>query len=531
MTSYYFYKEVSVSLKLKLALGMLIVCLGLIVLAVTGYVSLNQVVDKYEQLVNQSVPKLGDISGLRARAAQIRADSLKLTLFNYNEEEAKEAVKDLTKALSRYQEIQNEYKDKNFFSKEEEEKFVTVTTKAQKVVSVGEEVLKTFESKDSEKVNKMKDLLLGVENDAIDHQKSLLALDDLIVETSATWSKEAHDYGSKAEKLLIIIALLVSLFVIIGSYVFVNHINKILQNVAEKLKESSNEVSKNANRVSEASHNLSAGATEQAAALQETVSATNEVMAMIQSTSENTQHSLEKAKSSQSNSNQGQNAVKDMLYSIEEITSANKQINEEIQRSNVEMKEIVQMIGNISEKTKIINDIVFQTKLLSFNASVEAARAGESGKGFAVVAEEVSKLAAVSGKAADEIAVLLLQSNSRVEEIINKTSENVSNLMKNSERKIENGILKAESCNKSLKEIDGDISQMVSMSEQISTATREQSQGVSEINSALEQIGLTTNQNADASRQCSQAAEELKVQAQSAEEIVQSLMQVIHGKH
>ena len=77
------------SLKLKLTLGMLVVCLGLIVLAVTGYVSLNQVVEKYEQLVTQSVPKLGDISGLRARAAQIRADSLKLTLFNYNEEEAK----------------------------------------------------------------------------------------------------------------------------------------------------------------------------------------------------------------------------------------------------------------------------------------------------------------------------------------------------------------------------------------------------------------------------------------------------------
>lgn len=57
------------SLKLKLTLGMLVVCLGLIVLAVTGYVSLNQVVEKYEQLVTQSVPKLGDISGLRARAA------------------------------------------------------------------------------------------------------------------------------------------------------------------------------------------------------------------------------------------------------------------------------------------------------------------------------------------------------------------------------------------------------------------------------------------------------------------------------
>ncbi len=51
---------------------------------------------------------------------------------------------------------------------------------------------------------------------------------------------------------------------------------------------------------------------------------------------------------------------------------------------------------DIGDKTKVINDIVFQTKRLSFNASVEAARAGEHGKGFAVVAEEVGNLAQMS---------------------------------------------------------------------------------------------------------------------------------------
>jgi len=44
------------------------------------------------------------------------------------------------------------------------------------------------------------------------------------------------------------------------------------------------------------------------------------------------------------------------------------------------------LIETINQKTRVINDIVFQTKLLSFNASVEAARAGEHGKGFAVEA-------------------------------------------------------------------------------------------------------------------------------------------------
>ena len=52
------------------------------------------------------------------------------------------------------------------------------------------------------------------------------------------------------------------------------------------------------------------------------------------------------------------------------------------------LPKVLEIIKTIEDKTKVINDIVFQTKLLSFNASVEAARAGEAGKGFAVVASK-----------------------------------------------------------------------------------------------------------------------------------------------
>ena len=72
------------------------------------------------------------------------------------------------------------------------------------------------------------------------------------------------------------------------------------------------------------------------------------------------------------------------------------------------------LISEIGNKTKVINDIVFQTKLLSFNASVEAARAGEHGKGFSVVAEEVGNLAHMSGNSAKEITQLLESSINRV---------------------------------------------------------------------------------------------------------------------
>ena len=54
----------------------------------------------------------------------------------------------------------------------------------------------------------------------------------------------------------------------------------------------------------------------------------------------------------------------------------------EIEKSNTELEEVNQVVRLIRERTNVINEIVFKTQMLSFNANIEAARAGQHGLGF-----------------------------------------------------------------------------------------------------------------------------------------------------
>ncbi len=86
------------------------------------------------------------------------------------------------------------------------------------------------------------------------------------------------------------------------------------------------------------------------------------------------------------------------------------QLKSVVDQSKVKFEELSAVLTELSRITRIVNDLVFQSRLLSFNASIEAARAGEHGKGFSVVAEEVGTLAQSSGAAAREIDKILGES-------------------------------------------------------------------------------------------------------------------------
>lgn len=303
-----------------------------------------------------------------------------------------------------------------------------------------------------------------------------------------------------------------------------------LRSAAQALSQTGEKVTGASTEIASSAQGLSQATAEQAASLQETASSIEQLSAMVARNTENARSTATTSSVSQAKAEEGKQAVERMMRSMEDINSNNTEIMTQINQSNQKMAEIVKVIEEIGSKTKVINDIVFQTKLLSFNASVEAARAGEAGKGFAVVAEEVGGLARMSGQAAEEISGMLADSINKVEAIVQETQTKVESLVGQGKLKVETGVEVASICSRVLDEIVTNVSNVSTMAAEISSSTQEQAQGISEINKAVGQLDIVTQRNAAASDQSAGAAEELATQANTMQRAVEQLIETVEGK-
>lgn len=171
--------------------------------------------------------------------------------------------------------------------------------------------------------------------------------------------------------------------------------------------------------------------------------------------------------------NSTQNIAKMSDYS-NSVTKSAKEGEILANQTTQAMEEINAQVNSINDAISIIDQIAFQTNILSLNAAVEAATAGEAGKGFAVVAAEVRNLANRSAEAAREI----------------------KNIVENATSKANHGKEIANNMIDGYRQLNENISQTMNLISSIEVSSKEQLNGIIQINDAVNQLDKQTQQNA-----------------------------------
>lgn len=522
------FKNKSLNFKLRASFGCLILLL-LFVGGVNIYL-LNKTSSQYEHVTQINLPNAVLLKNLDSSSRETLRRMLQYTIVGNEAKDLDRIGEAITKQLAIYEDSRLKYEAVPFVEGEAElyEKVSSNWQKMQPLIKEMPQYAKSQKEEDRIKFGQLYRHELKESRDAF-----FAALDKLTefqIHQSQTWSTMAQETSKMADRITMIT---VGLGIIFGSFIayFISTgLTTQLRDLTISLSEGSDIVSKASDNIAHSSEELSSSVNEQAAAIQETTASTEELSAMVKKNQENAFQSNIVSKKSADSAQLGKQSVEDMITAIEDIHQSNQNMMTSVEQSNANIEEIIKVIHEISNKTKVINEIVFQTKLLSFNASVEAARAGEQGKGFSVVAEEIGSLATMSGNAAQEISTMLTESTTKVEKIVNTTKSEVGALMIEGKKKVEMGITVARRCNDVLDDIVGHVKEVDTMVSDITIASEEQSKGIAEISRAMGQLDQATQINADSSRQMAFSAEELSGQSRKLNMLVEDLKHTVEGR-
>jgi len=257
----------------------------------------------------------------------------------------------------------------------------------------------------------------------------------------------------------------------------INSISETLRKAMSDISAAAKYVLEGANKINESAIELATGSSDQAASLEELNTSVELINKQTQDFARNAEEANVLSNKSTENAQEGSNAMKQMLEAMMQIKESS---------------------GNISKVIKVIQDITFQTNLLSLNAAVEAARAGEHGKGFGVVAEEVRNLAARSSAAAAE----------------------TTNLIQNSITRVESGVNAANITSDSLSIIVTSASEVLELINNISEAASFQAEMISQISSTLLYTATTVQDNSKFAHDSAATAQELNAQSETLLQLV-----------
>lgn len=518
------------SFKMRLLFLCFVMAMISITIATLSYKGLNDVITSNQRITDVVFPNFELINSMALTYRKVRIEIVTLGLPGLSKTDSDIAINSALASINEYEELHKKYMQSQMINGEKEI-YDELYSHWKNFRDIGEKAIALYHSgKPEDHAALAKIFFTDSPQSANLYSASMEKALKFHKENLDKYDDESNAISQKAKVTIIIISIFGVVFSTIVGFIFATKVTNSINEIVKHLEGSAHQVSSAANQIASASEELSQATTEQAASLQETSSSIEEINSMVNANTENAKHSVDASSDSLHQAEKGKLVVEEMIKAISSINDSNNNIMEQINVSNSKMEDIVKVIGEIGQKTKVINDIVFQTKLLSFNASVEAARAGENGKGFAVVAEEVGNLAAMSGNAAIEISAMLDISMKKVEEIVKDSNEKMGKLVQEGKTNVDAGTRIAKDCGEVLNGIVTTVAGVSKSITQISSASQEQSQGVQEITRAIAQLDQVTQENTTNAAESAHSAESLSHEAQTLLNLVQNLVTTMEGE-
>ena len=250
----------------------------------------------------------------------------------------------------------------------------------------------------------------------------------------------------------------------------VRQMNSALGGMGSQVSEGAQQVARAAVQMGSISQSLAQGASEQAVSLEQTSASAEQVNAMVQ----------KNAKSS-----------REAAVHTNDANRLLTEANQKLEQMLVSMRDISSSSERISKIIRVIDEIAFQTNILSLNAAVEAARAGEAGMGFAVVADEVRNLAQRCSQAAKD----------------------TSGLIEESIQHSKTGKVRLDEVAAAMHQVTDSAVQVQRLSNEVNAGSEEQARAIEQISKAILQIQQVTQQTAASAEEGASAGAQMSAEA------------------
>ncbi|MDQ1362592.1 MAG: methyl-accepting chemotaxis protein WspA [Pseudomonadota bacterium] len=263
-------------------------------------------------------------------------------------------------------------------------------------------------------------------------------------------------------------------------------------------------------QVTSSATEIAATSKEQEATVAEQAASTNQIMSTIteiSATGNELLHTMDEVRKVAENTavsaNQGQLAMTSMENTMEQMRAATESISSKL-------AVLSEKADNINNVVTTINRVADQTNLLSLNAAIEAEKAGEYGRGFSVVATEIRRLA-------DQTAVATWDIEQMVKEMLSAVSAGVMSMDKFREE-VNRGVNDVAKVGVQLSNIIEQVQALLPRFETATEGMRLQAEGAEQIKESMIQLNETAQQTAESLHQSNQSIDQLKEAARGLQE-------------